>query len=265
MNKILSKIAYFSIFLLLFQFCKEEEKNAPEIPDTLSFIMEFPDLTEVKKYKKENSNAIFSFEKLEVWNNIIFDSLAVAKKSYIELLKTSEAVYLEENTWLQTFDFNINSIDFTGKFYSKTENDSLDLKMYLSKTGEYQNFLWFYGYFDINLTSGQWILFDKPPVNEYEPQELILIDWSNKDEENFIIKYTNIKSSSTDNGNYITYNKNSDENFPDIYSIYNKGQDNFTTIELNQNTKKGRVKSIIHFNDNEWHCWNENLENIDCE
>jgi len=35
-------------------------------------------------------------------------------------------------------------------------------------------------------------------------------------------------------------------------------------VEWNRTNRSGRVKDALHFEDEEWHCWNENRDNIDC-
>ena len=257
------KQIFFILSISLFlQFCDNPERTAPEIPDESNFIIEFPDFI---LETKDSSNFKFASEKLMLWESIISDSLLIAKKSYTEAVKNAESVYLKENTWLRTFYFNENSADFTAKLYCKTENDSLDLKMYITRAGEYENFFWFKGFCDINMTSGTWTFIDKPSVNEYKPKELLLIEWNITGESNYLIKYTNIEQGSSQNGNYIAYNMSLDENCTDVYNIYNKGQDSFIKIELNRSTKKGRIKSITHYSDEEWHCWNEEFEDVECE
>ncbi len=260
----MKKITFFLMILFFFQFCKEKEKTAPRLPLESSFIMNFPNTINITKYK-DNSNSRFVFEELNVWSTIICDSLIVVKESYCEALKKENAIYLKENTWLQTFYFELGEADFIGKLYIKTENDSLDIKMYLSKAGEYENFLWFKGYCDINLTAGSWTLLDKPPIANYEPQELLLIEWDNTNKNKYLIKYTNIESDSTVNGNYISYDFVSNNNFTNIYNIYDKELNDSTNIEINKNTREGRVKNFIQFSDEEWHCWNEFFENTECE
>jgi hypothetical protein len=49
-----------------------------------------------------------------------------------------------------------------------------------------------------------------------------------------------------------------------FYDIYNAGRDNHTNIEWNLDEKYGRVKDPFHFGDEDWHCWNNLLDDAPC-
>lgn len=38
----------------------------------------------------------------------------------------------------------------------------------------------------------------------------------------------------------------------------------FTEIMWNETTKEGRVKDTMHFGDTDWHCWDADLQDTDC-
>ena len=140
--------------------------------------------------------------------------------------------------------------------------DSVTWEMYITKEGEFEDFLWYFGKCDFLATGGYWIL-HKNPTNDVP---LLQIDW----ERNYLdstgsIKYTNVEPGGAENGGYIHYGLTLDEPYNAYYDIYNKGQDNLVEIEWNKLTKDGRVKNQQWFKDTEWHCWRPDLKNIICE
>ena len=79
------------------------------------------------------------------------------------------------------------------------------------------------------------------------------------------IKYTNIVPNGEENGGYIFFELTSDEDYNAYCEIYKKSQNNTITVKWNRDSKEGRVKDPAHFGDEEWHCWDTNFEDIDCE
>ena len=49
-----------------------------------------------------------------------------------------------------------------------------------------------------------------------------------------------------------------------MYDIYNSEIDNLIEIKWNNPDRDGRVKDAEHYQDNEWHCWDNYLQDIDC-
>ena len=132
--------------------------------------------------------------------------------------------------------------------------------MHITKTGIFEDFLWYTGTSLSDGSNVKWILFHKPN----NPTELLSIEWNRNSENTGNIKYMNIVPGGTENGAYIKYGDDSDTDLNAYYLIYNKGQDNLTEIEWNQTNKNGRVKDENKFGDTEWHCWDENLKDPDC-
>jgi len=132
--------------------------------------------------------------------------------------------------------------------------------MYITRSGMYEDFLWYSGTSQLDGSSVDWTLYESPSV----PTELLLIEWFKTTETTANIKYTNIKPGGAENGGFIKYGNDSETDLNAYYLIYNKGQDNLTEIEWSQLNKNGRVKDENKFGDIEWHCWDTNLQDIDC-
>jgi hypothetical protein len=133
-------------------------------------------------------------------------------------------------------------------------------EMYISKQGEYTDFLWYYGESNLPATEGFWILKNKPS----DPTDFIRIDWERDlAEGTHDIRYTNIVPGGPENGGYIWHGVTAGERFNHFVELFNKGQNNHTYIAWNSTTKEGRVKDANRFGNNEWHYWDSN--HIDVE
>ena len=79
------------------------------------------------------------------------------------------------------------------------------------------------------------------------------------------IKYTNVTPGHQDNGSYIFCGVDNNLELNAFYDIFSANHDNLMNIKWNRELKFGRVKDEFHYGNNEWHCWDENLEDIVCE
>ena len=80
--------------------------------------------------------------------------------------------------------------------------------------------------------------------------------------EDISIRFSNVLANDPGNGDYIEWRTNNGGEFDRAYDVFNK--ESLLEIEGNEALKNGRVKHPIHFNDNEWHCWDTNQFNVDC-
>jgi hypothetical protein len=133
--------------------------------------------------------------------------------------------------------------------------------MSISKEGEYEDFLWYYGEHNLPATEGFWIL-KKSPV---DPPDFIRIDWSrNISPATYTIRYTNIVPDGPENGGYIDVQYAEGATYDYSCDIYNKSADNHTYIDYNSSTGEGRIKDFNGFDDNDWHCWDSGRVNVAC-
>ena len=79
------------------------------------------------------------------------------------------------------------------------------------------------------------------------------------------IKYTNIIPDSDENGSYIFQAFNQPAPFTGMYDIYVASSENLTQIKWDFETTAGRVSDPEHFGDDLWHCWDENLDDTECQ
>ena len=256
-------ITLLSLFLLIsLQSCNKDLGTAPELPPESSFVTDFSDFDDSKILLDTTYvNWGHSAWNVAVWNAIITKGLAVPVASYVEALKNHEAVYQSDNTWLWEYSFTVGASSYIAKLFGTIKENTVDWEMFITKTGVYEDFLWYSGTSFLDGSSVNWVLYNKPG----DPTELLSIEWNRTTENTGNIKYMNIVPGGPENGGYIKYGNDSDTDLNAYYLIYNKGADNLTEIEWSQTNKNGRVKDENKFGNTEWHCWDENLIDIDCE
>lgn len=265
--KIMKIIKSFLLIGILITFtlqsCDKNNSVAPELPPEASFVIDFSDFNS-NKFAPDvtNENWKHAAGNVFVWNDIITVDLAVPIASYAEAIVRQKAVYQGDGQWLWEFSFTnkINNITHSAKLFGTTQESSIYWEMFISKEGEYTDFKWYTGTSMLDKSKVSWTLYNKPG----NASELLSIEYINTSESTGNITYTNIIPENSDNGAYIKYGNDYETDLNAYYHIFNKGQDNLTEIEWSQTTKNGRVRDSLKFKNIEWHCWDVNLEDIDC-
>jgi hypothetical protein len=244
--------------------------SAPELPPISSFLMDFSDFAETDLVASPGTAATggistklnwsWAAGNVLVWNTLITVGLAVPTAAFVEAFH-HEATRQPDGTWVWDYNFVAQSTVHLAELHGWIEGEEVNWEMYISKEGEYTDFLWYEGHSDLEVSEGTWTLYASPA----DPTCLIGIEWHRFPESGSgDIRYTNIVPEGPENGGYIFYGTTTDEPFDAFYDIYNKGLDNHTTIEWSRTTKTGRVLDSNHFGDADWHCWDSDLNDILC-
>ena len=76
------------------------------------------------------------------------------------------------------------------------------------------------------------------------------------------LEYTYVEPGQAETNSYIRWEYIPGADYDARYTIsLSTGMIN---IEWDTATKAGRVKDPVYFEDSEWHCWNDLLQDIDC-
>ncbi len=248
---------------------KDETPEIPALPPVDALVMDFSDFTENPGEKKSliempgatYQNFVHGLANVTVWNIVVTVTMAVPTASYIAAFD-NQPEYMGDNTWKWEYSVNSGAATYTAMLMtSRISNDEFKAEMYISKDGigAFTEFKWFEGTIRYDRTHAIWTLFESPAV----PNELLEIEWNkNWEEETSDISYTNIKSGDPENGSFIKYEITNDTDFDAMYTISTAA--NLVNIEWNLETKAGRISDPLKFGDNDWRCWNELLEDIDC-
>lgn len=245
----------------------------PEIPPASTFVMDFGDFTGgggAAKVSSDGSDptamqaipgANWSRAALNVgvWSVIITVGLAVPVAAFLESFNHTPERQ-EDGTWVWSYEVNVAGVMHTAELHALAVGGDIEWNMFISKEGFYADLNWFSGVSNLVGTEGTWTLNKDPD----DPAPFVGIEWTrNSEEETGDIRYTNIVPDGPENGGYIFHGLTTDA-FDAFFEIYNKGQDSVKHIEWNRTTKDGRIEDGAHFGDEDWHCWDTDLQNTDC-
>ena len=241
------------------------EDQAPTIPPQSTMIMdfsEFPDTIasdapEIQIVSRRNWG--WAASNVAVWNSVLTLTLAIPVAAFLESFN-HQPVQQPDGSWLWQYTVNNQEPFYTAKLYGKTTTDGVEWRMLLTKEGEFTDFEWFTGFSNLPATEGTWTL-NKDPNS---PSEFLYIEWHrNTQEETADVRYTKL-SPSLSGQSYIFYGKFNEIPYNRFYQIFDAQDNRLIDIKWNYEMKFGRVKDPIHFGDENWYCWDENLNDTNC-
>lgn len=272
MKKILSVKSYVAIVLaalmfMTFNSCKDDDKDdLPELPPVESLLMDFSvfddGVPQEKKAVLSYQNFGYAVMNVAAWNAAATLTVVLPVAAYAEAFN-HEPVYLGDNSWRWSYSVTAGQVTYTAELTSqRISNEEFTLKMVVSKsgTGGFQDFTWFEGTVRYDRTSAIWNLYASPEV----AYPVLNITWTmDYETELYTIKYTCMNPESDLYNGYIEHGVTDDTDYDAYYTITYPATT--INIEWNRTTKAGHVKSPGYFQDDNWHCWDENLLDVDCE
>ena len=269
-------LIYFILsILLIFSACNKDSTSgpdgtAPDIPPLNTFLMNFDDFDTTTVFAKSGSsltnpqtqlNWTYSSAVVFIWQTIIGVSLAVPTASFTAAFLKDRTPEFKNGEWVWEYDFNSLAGLYHAALHGKIVGDEVEWAMFISKQGVFTDFKWFTGVSKILTTEGTWTLYNSPQNSI----PILFIEWHrNLQDLTYDIKYTNIVSSSDENGSYIFNGVTNDTTYDAFYNIYGKVADNLTQIVWHRANQNGRVKDAVHFGDSDWHCWDGNHDDMVC-
>lgn len=274
-------ILIFSVALLVFTSCDNTSENAdaPNLPPEGSMVMNFEDFNNTKTKsvadfntkKAEIGNWFYSATVVGVWNTALFTTLAVPVASFRGAFK-HEAVYKGNATWEWKYTVDGFASQYEARLTGELTGNEVHWEMYVAKTGigAFDEFMWFSGVSNVDGKSGYWLLNHSAAF----PENMLRIDWKVENDEIGNIKYTYIRNLNDErsedkfNGSYITYGLQTGDfdAFYDVH-VYNDDQETFVDVDIewNRANNNGRVMAPYYFGNDDWHCWNSEGEDEDCD
>ncbi|MGC8804023.1 MAG: hypothetical protein ACP5PS_09700 [Bacteroidales bacterium] len=263
---------------ILFQHCepKKEINEAPLLPPESSLVADFSAFAKVPNQKSlldtvSYMNYKAAYLNVAFWQIVITINLGVPvlafreafnhKAQYVDNLKLWEWQYSVKTTEYILAKQKVDTVIYTAKLQGKIISDSIDWKMYLTKTNgnnTFSNFLWYYGMTAISNKGGWWIMNENP----FQVQKFLFINWSRQNDSIGMIKYTNIRPNSS--GGYLEYGTQlpDENNMNAYYNIMDTANNKTVEIRVNLQTHAGRIKKI---NETKWSCWDSQLRDVNCE
>jgi hypothetical protein len=242
------------------------QDQAPTIPPQSSLlvnIQEFPDTSKVGGYDNPSltkGNWAWAAGNIKYWNSVLTVTLTVPAAAFAEAFN-HQPVQQSDGSWLWKYSVTVNEETYTAKLFGMNLSYGVDWKMLLSKSGSYTDLEWFTGFSNLSATEGNWIVNNNPDL----PSPFLSIEWKrNIQEETADIKYTLVSPTIQHNGSYIFYGKTNEVPLNRFYQIFNSENSNLIDIKWNYESKFGRVKDTVYFEDINWHCWDERLDDTNC-
>jgi hypothetical protein len=260
------RLSVILVLLILISSCTDKkttqpEDSAPTLPPQTSMVMgfdQFPDTSSgvgLQKIKGTYSNWGWARLNVAVWNSVLTLTLAVPVAAFFESFN-HQPVLQPDGSWLWAYDVTVSGSVYHAKLLGLIITEGVQWRMLLSKEGAYSDFEWFTGLSNLQATEGTWTL-NKDPENK---TAFLSIVWHrNLQDSTADIKYTDVQT----NG-YIFYGKTTEFPYNAFYQIFYAETNNETDIKWNIENKNGRVYDELHFGDTDWHCWDENLMDVDC-
>ncbi len=258
-KQILSLFLASAVALLTVNSCGKKKNPKPDLPPSATMQMNTDDFDQSKtgpqRIDSTTTNWVHSAVNVGVWQFILTVTLIVPVASYHEAFNHEPKYKGKNKGWLWKYNFDVAGINHTAELYGNNVNGKVEWKMYMTKDGEYKDFLWYEGVSDQGNTSGTWTLY-KDPNNSSKFLDIV---WSkNTSSGTYDITYTG-----TD-GSYINYGVNTANNLDAYYTIYNASNTNKIDIEWNRSSKNGRVRDLNKYATLNWQCWDNTLHDANC-
>ena len=240
-----------------------DASGAPTIPPVETFVIPFDILTgnTTSSYalSGDMSNWSYAAGTVVFWGVVVEITLAVPVAAFrASFLHTP--VQQPDGSWIWSYSVMVGGSVYSAELHGQFITEGVHWDMSISKEGEYEDFLWYYGEHNLPATEGLWIL----KKSQADPTEFIKIDWSrNISPVAYTIRYTNIEPGGQYYGYYIDVQYTEGATYDYSCDIY-KGAGNHTYIDYSSSTGEGRVKDFDHFVDNDWHCWGSYRMNVTC-
>lgn len=236
--------------------------TAPSIPPATSMIMDMSVATGNAGGRQMTKNN-WTVASLNVgfWNTILTLNLAVPVASFVNALNKTPTFDASIPGWVWEYDYDVFGVSHHAKLIGKVNTSNIEWEMLITRRGFYDDFSWYTGTSSLTGTSGTWRL-NRDPDN---PEPYIDIVWNRAlDGSTGDIRYTNIIPNDLNNGSYIFQQSTTDVDFDRLYELFFINADRTVTINWSSDKGNGRLKDPTNYGDDNWRCWDENQDDIDC-
>lgn len=252
----------FVLFMAMFTACTQKDKDAPKLPPIESMVIDFTKFPkdEGKTTDETATKNNFGFAAVNVgwWSTVLVVNLAIPVAAFYESFNHDATYSAALEKWTWTYSFNAGGMHTARLEATLNGIDEVHWEMYISKAGAYSDFLWFSGNTKTDESAATWQLMKNPTA----PVSYININYARSSSASADIRYTLVEPG-IDSGSYIEYGATTNP-LNAFYNIYLANGNNLTNINWNTTSKEGRVKSLVHFGNDEWQCWNTMLEDTEC-
>lgn len=250
-----------------------QQLAAPDVPPAEMFTMPVAAVTETETDTTMATTNGFTYWNwahaalsLVGWNTVVYLNMAVPTAAFARAFN-EEPVYIGDLTFQWAYQYtapaelggNIYDIRLTGQYIDDAQE--VQWIMNASQVGGFTNFVWYTGITATDNTEGHFTL-NRHPAN---PEPYLRMDYAaGLSPEDGTLRFTNVIPTHPENGHYLEYRTDSTADFNRAFDLQRSNGD-FLEIRWNEPAGDGRVRHPQRFNDNEWHCWDTEQRDIECE
>lgn len=258
-----------SIFILIPVFilfsCAEEDAafsidTQPELPPSSSMAPDFSAFNEDNGRLANVNNWAYAASNVGIYSAILYTNLAVPVTAFQLAINQEPTFNFETGLWIWSYDVSLATGNYNVELTANVSGITVDWIGYISLSESFDRFIWFEGESNLAADSGSWILYEGPE----SVSKWISVEWNRNIDNGTATSFFTIEKEGTFQNSSITYSIDASATFDRSVIIVDTNNSNTINTDWNSISSEGRVKSELWFNDSLFHCWDENLMDIDC-
>ncbi|MEO9475310.1 MAG: hypothetical protein ABJG41_07235 [Cyclobacteriaceae bacterium] len=196
-----------------------------------------------------------------VYSTILGINLVVPVTAYKAAIDQTPSFDTDAGVWVWAYSTDIPSKgSFEIKLTADVKVTGVEWTGYISKAGEFEDYVWFTGSSSLDAKSGSWTLYEGPGSSE----AWLSSEWTKDDTSDTATSTFTVEKDGAAKGSYITYAISSDTEFDRNVIISDVNAEKQIFIDWSSTNFSGRVKSETYFQDSFYHCWDQTLSNTEC-
>jgi hypothetical protein len=245
--------------MMTFTAC-ESDPEPMDLPPAESFVIDLSQFPSNTTKSAEASIGNWHYSSLLVlgWNVVIAVNMAIPVAAYAEAFNHIP-VYIGDKSWDWSYTVPVGDTTYEATLIgTHLDKETFSMVMTLSQLGGFQDFKWFEGEVKYDHSEAEWTIIHSP----LEPTEYLNVYFQQDNTQASSIRYTVTDPQNEIYNAYIEFGFDPAYELDAYYTIYRS--ENPTYMEWNTTTHAGHVMDLAYFNDDEWHCWDTQLQDVDC-
>jgi hypothetical protein len=204
-------------------------------------------------------NFAVAYNTIGFWSTLFNDILSVPVAGFANGL-TKTATETSTNTFEWSLSFLANSVSYVGTLVAVKGSSTYTLELNAAPSSSPSStFKYFDAVVHNDLSNVEWNIYK----DDMGSVKVLDGTFTDDDVSGFqTLEYTYVLAAQTETSSSIEFNYTSGADYNSAY--YMTMSTGMVDVEWDAALKAGRVKSLHHFVDEDWHCWNDVLGDITC-